>query len=225
VVQAEQQESETRILVAFKQFSELQVPLFDGSAIVDQHDNVVAAEDVIVAALGFDPRGMALDSLFYEDGDAGDAKAERQYFGRGQRRRMRSPHLDRPVVFVTALMDPINATTVVRLRQIATSEKIDPSGEIGNQFPWFHQLFWNAPLILSAIDTDNRICMWNPEAERISGYTSEEVLAHENGFGLLYPPEERAREVVRYAAEHQGSFRSWEVRRPLAAPVRRHRVC
>jgi PAS domain S-box-containing protein len=66
------------------------------------------------------------------------------------------------------------------------------------------------------IDTEGRIASWNRGAERLKGYTAEEVLGQ--SVSLFYTPEEAAREVPQRAlaqAAAEGAFESegWHVRK------------
>jgi len=50
------------------------------------------------------------------------------------------------------------------------------------------------PVLVSAVDRDGLFAFWNRECERVTGYTSREVLGNANVFDLLYPdPLQRAR--------------------------------
>ena len=49
------------------------------------------------------------------------------------------------------------------------------------------------PALVSAVDREGVFVFWNRECERVTGYTSQEVLGNANAFGLLYPdPVQRA---------------------------------
>ena len=50
------------------------------------------------------------------------------------------------------------------------------------------------PVLVSAVDREGLFAFWNRECERVTGYTSQEVLGNANVFDLLYPdPLQRAR--------------------------------
>ena len=50
------------------------------------------------------------------------------------------------------------------------------------------------PVLVSAVDREGLFAFWNHECERVTGYTSQEVVGNANVFGLLYPdPLQRAR--------------------------------
>jgi diguanylate cyclase (GGDEF)-like protein/PAS domain S-box-containing protein len=50
------------------------------------------------------------------------------------------------------------------------------------------------PVLVSAVDRDGLFAFWNRECERITGYTSSEVVGSPNAFELLFPdPVQRAR--------------------------------
>jgi diguanylate cyclase (GGDEF)-like protein/PAS domain S-box-containing protein len=50
------------------------------------------------------------------------------------------------------------------------------------------------PVLVSAVDREGLFAFWNRECERVTGYTSQEVIGDANVFDLLYPdPLQRAR--------------------------------
>lgn len=50
------------------------------------------------------------------------------------------------------------------------------------------------PVLVSAVDREGLFAFWNHECERVTGYTSQEVIGNANVFDLLYPdPLQRAR--------------------------------
>ena len=66
------------------------------------------------------------------------------------------------------------------------------------------------------LDPEGRVASWNAGAERIKGYTAEEILGH--SFAQFYPPEDRAagvpdRMLARAAAEGRSVGQGWRVRR------------
>ena len=48
-------------------------------------------------------------------------------------------------------------------------------------------------VLLSALDRDHRFVLWNPGAERITGYRAEEVLGSRGALEFIYPDEEYRR--------------------------------
>jgi PAS domain S-box-containing protein len=66
------------------------------------------------------------------------------------------------------------------------------------------------------LDPEGRVASWNAGAERIKGYTAEEIVGH--SFARFYPPEDRAagvpdRMLARAAAEGRSVGQGWRVRR------------
>ncbi|HYN42123.1 MAG TPA: PAS domain-containing protein, partial [Thermoanaerobaculia bacterium] len=50
------------------------------------------------------------------------------------------------------------------------------------------------PALVSAVDREGLFAFWNRECERVTGYTSQEVIGNTEMFDLLYPdPLQRAR--------------------------------
>ncbi|MFO7955016.1 diguanylate cyclase [Thioalkalivibrio sp.] len=66
----------------------------------------------------------------------------------------------------------------------------------------FHSLIIeHAPVWVNTLDTEGRVTLWNRSAERISGYSREEVVGHAAVWGWLYPdPDYRAAIVAEMQA-------------------------
>jgi PAS domain S-box-containing protein len=58
----------------------------------------------------------------------------------------------------------------------------------------------NANVLVSALDRDRKFVLWNRGAERITGYTREEVLGHNKVWEWAYPDAEYRRQVARASA-------------------------
>ncbi len=58
------------------------------------------------------------------------------------------------------------------------------------------------------LDPEGRVSTWNPGAERIKGYTTEEILGQH--FSLFYPPEDRARGVPARVLGEAASTGHWQ---------------
>jgi diguanylate cyclase (GGDEF)-like protein/PAS domain S-box-containing protein len=59
----------------------------------------------------------------------------------------------------------------------------------------------NTAMWLNMLDNDANVIMWNKAAEKISGYTKEEVLGKNNIWELLYPDEEYRTSIYNKALE------------------------
>jgi PAS domain S-box-containing protein len=52
------------------------------------------------------------------------------------------------------------------------------------------QLRWlvqNMPVLIDAFDADGHLVMWNAECERVTGYSSDEIVGNPNAIEMLYP--------------------------------------
>jgi PAS domain S-box-containing protein len=78
------------------------------------------------------------------------------------------------------------------------------------------QVLQHMPVMLDALDEQERIIVWNRECERVTGYSAEEIVGHPRPLELLYPdPEYRAqmRAKLREHSSQSGqgySFRGLE---------------
>ncbi len=81
------------------------------------------------------------------------------------------------------------------------------------EIPWsvFRKVVENMPIMFDAVDENGVVLFWNKECERITGYTSEEIVGNPNALELFYPdPVQRAKNVEEFL-EFNGSYRDWEV--------------
>ncbi|CDF57377.1 ATP-binding protein [Thermobrachium celere] len=68
----------------------------------------------------------------------------------------------------------------------------------------------NMPVIIDALDKNGNFILWNKEAERVTGYTKEEILNNPNAFKLLYPDDEYRNYVLNLIPKLENNFRNLE---------------
>jgi len=73
------------------------------------------------------------------------------------------------------------------------------------------QIVQNMPVMLDALDEDNRILVWNKECERVTGYSAEEMIGVSNVLEILYPDKEYLSRVLAEWAERGDEFYNWEI--------------
>jgi len=73
------------------------------------------------------------------------------------------------------------------------------------------QIVQNMPVMLDALDEDNRILVWNRECERVTGYTPEEMIGVSNVLEILYPDKEYLSRLLAEWAERGDEFYNWEM--------------
>ncbi len=74
----------------------------------------------------------------------------------------------------------------------------------------FRAIFEHAPLMMNAFDEDGRCILWNKECEKVFGWTTEEINAHEDPLSLFYPDPKVRDEVVKSVTSNpDGTFREW----------------
>jgi PAS domain S-box-containing protein len=74
----------------------------------------------------------------------------------------------------------------------------------------FRAVLENIPLPVDAFDEQNRIVFWNRECERVTGYSSEEILNHPDPLSLLYPDPDYLAEHMAEWRRRGDNFRHWE---------------
>ena len=73
------------------------------------------------------------------------------------------------------------------------------------------QIVQNMPVMLDALDEDNRIQAWNRECERVTGYSAEEMIGASNVLEILYPDKEYLSRLLAEWAERGDEFYNWEM--------------
>ena len=66
----------------------------------------------------------------------------------------------------------------------------------------------NMPVILDAVDEEGNIIIWNREAERATGYSTEEIVGNPEAWLLLYP-DKAYRESMLAEWKRRGDHRAW----------------
>lgn len=68
----------------------------------------------------------------------------------------------------------------------------------------------NMPMIVDALDYKGNIVIWNKEAERVTGYTKEEIINNPKAFEILYPDEKYREYVLSLVPKFENNFRNLE---------------
>ena len=69
----------------------------------------------------------------------------------------------------------------------------------------------NVPVMINAMDEKLKIVMWNAECERITGYSSREVINKRQAFQMLIPNPEYRKKIYRQWIIRRGDFKNWEI--------------
>lgn len=78
-------------------------------------------------------------------------------------------------------------------------------------WPVFREVVENMPIMFDAVDKNGVVLFWNKECERVTGYSSEEIVGKPNSLELFYPdPIQRAANLEEFL-EFNGHYREWEV--------------
>lgn len=68
----------------------------------------------------------------------------------------------------------------------------------------------NMPVMMDAFDAVGNIIVWNGECERVTGYSSDEIVGNPQSLEWLYPDETYRRRVCEMMAADSADFRDWE---------------
>jgi PAS domain S-box-containing protein len=69
----------------------------------------------------------------------------------------------------------------------------------------------NVPVMLSAVDQNNNLIVWNKECEQVTGYSDEEVIGNPDIWEKLYPDKVLRETVFNSWADHMGDSRNREL--------------
>lgn len=69
----------------------------------------------------------------------------------------------------------------------------------------------NVPVMINALDEKLKFIMWNAECERITGYSSLEIINNRHVFQMLIPEAKYRKKVFRQWLVRKGDFKNWEV--------------
>lgn len=68
----------------------------------------------------------------------------------------------------------------------------------------------NMPVLIDALDENGNIILWNKEAERVTGYSKEEIINNPDAFKLLYPDDTYRSYILSLVPELENNFRNLE---------------
>ena len=69
----------------------------------------------------------------------------------------------------------------------------------------------NVPVMINAMDEKLNFVMWNAECERITGYSSKEIINNRHVFQILLPDPKYRKKIYRQWLVRRGDFKNWEV--------------
>jgi len=68
----------------------------------------------------------------------------------------------------------------------------------------------NMPVMLDALDESGNMLVWNQECERVTGYSTEEMINSSNALQLLYPDPAYLQQMMTQWANTKNNYRNWE---------------
>ncbi|WP_445474898.1 sensor histidine kinase [Methanococcoides methylutens] len=105
------------------------------------------------------------------------------------------------VAFTFALIDPNNPQTGITFTVNDITEKLLADEKICNLTQFQQTVIENADIWLNVINENAEVVIWNNAAEKISGYSREEVIGTTKVWDLLYPEKEYRDEVFAEAKD------------------------
>jgi len=75
----------------------------------------------------------------------------------------------------------------------------------------FKSLFEIAPIMILGVDANKRICLWNKECEKVTGYTLTEVQAMDNPFKILLKHQTDFNDFKTHLSKSNGKFHEYTV--------------
>lgn len=111
------------------------------------------------------------------------------------------------ICVITLSIFLINRAVFVRfkddilMRKSAEKALIRSSNEVASLLRFQNEMFDSAEIWINTLDADGNIVKWNKAAERISGYSREEVAGHGKVWDWLYPDEDYRKMAYARASE------------------------
>ncbi|MCX7694643.1 MAG: ATP-binding protein [Caloramator sp.] len=68
----------------------------------------------------------------------------------------------------------------------------------------------NMPVLIDALDEKGNIILWNKEAERVTGYSKQEIINNPDAFKLLYPDDTYRNYILSLVPELENNFKDLE---------------
>jgi len=81
---------------------------------------------------------------------------------------------------------------------------------LGRESQRLSTVIMQMPVILFAFDAEGRLCAWNREAERVTGYLKREIIGNPQAMELLFPDDAYRREMFRKYRQTGNYFLNWE---------------
>ncbi len=106
-----------------------------------------------------------------------------------------------------------NAVTLLRIfaaRASAELERQHAHQALQASEANWRQILENMPVLLDAFDETGLITLWNHECERVTGYSTAEIVGNPRAFASLYPDAEYRQAMLTRWQQQGNNFRDWE---------------
>ncbi|CAG37444.1 sensor domain-containing diguanylate cyclase [Desulfotalea psychrophila] len=98
-----------------------------------------------------------------------------------------------------------------RQRELADRDHEASPAKREISWPVFQKIVEDMPIMFDAVDENGVVLFWNRECEKVTGYSSEEIVGNPHALELFYPDRlQRARNLAEFL-QFNGSYRDWEV--------------
>jgi PAS domain S-box-containing protein len=96
-------------------------------------------------------------------------------------------------------------------RRYERAERQQAEAELRRSEEMLRMILTNMPVMLDAMDDDDRIVVWNHECERVTGYSAAEMIGRRDYMALLYPDPVQRQQIIADWHERGRSCRDWEL--------------
>lgn len=186
----------------------------ENAALVDGDLNILAVNEV--AAKNFNMTTSQIVGLNLMELIPPELREQRRGFIEGLKVSRRSESFVDEVegrALETTICPAVNDKGEVERFAIYTrdiSERHFAAKEISESESRLKQIVESMPIMLDAFDKNGALVAWNLEAERVTGYTREEIVGNPRALELLYPDKRYRDDMLRMLGQRGNNFRDWE---------------
>ncbi|MBN1293272.1 MAG: PAS domain S-box protein [Candidatus Latescibacteria bacterium] len=111
--------------------------------------------------------------------------------------------------YLHPFITPKGVTFVIIIRDV-TEKKLSELA-LHEREKQFRTVLQNMPVMMCANNKSGVFLVWNTECERVTGYSSDEIVGKANIANILYPTKEHREYIIKQRSKKAPDFRDWEI--------------